>query len=142
MKKFAVIVSILALGTGVAIADPAMDRENLMKSFGKSMGQLAPYAKGEKAYDASAVLAALTTLDENAKKLDVVAMFPEGVTGEAASPKIWENFSDFQAHADKFKADVATAVAAAPADQAALGKQMGAIGANCGGCHELYRIKK
>ncbi|MCO5083344.1 MAG: cytochrome c [Rhizobiaceae bacterium] len=142
MRKFAVVLSLVALGTGVAIADPAEDREALMKTFGKSMGDLGPYAKGEKAYDAPAVLAALTTLNENAQKLDVVALFPEGVTGERASPKIWENFADFQAHAEKLKASTAAAVAAAPADQAALGKEMGAIGGVCGTCHELYRIKK
>lgn len=142
MRKFAVAISIFMLGSGLALADPAEDREALMKSFGKSMGTLAPYAKGEKPYDAAEVLAALTTMNENAQKLDVVALFPQGDTGEAASPKIWENFADFQAHADKLKTDVAAAVAAAPADQAALGQQMGAIGADCGACHELYRVKK
>src|SRR5690606_10229493 len=93
VKKFAVILSLVALGTGVAMAGPAEDREALMKTFGKSMGELGSYAKGEKAYDAAAVLAVLTTLNGNVQKLDVKTLFPEGVTGEAASSKIWENFS-------------------------------------------------
>ena len=142
MRKFVLALSLVAFGTGFAVADPAQDREALMKTFGRSMGELGRYAKGESAYDASAVLAALNTLNDNAQKLDVVALFPEGVLGEAASPKIWENFADFQAHADKLKAATASAVDAAPADQTALGKQMGALGGSCGGCHELYRVKK
>ncbi len=142
MRKLAIVLSLVALGTGVAIADPADDREALMKSFGKTMGELGKYAKGENDYDAPAVLALLTTLNENAQKLDVVALFPKGDTGEAASPKIWENFADFQDHAEKLKAAAVAAAASAPADRAALGKQMGAVGGACGGCHELYRIKK
>ena len=88
MRKLAVVLSLVALGTGAAIADPAGDREALMKTYGRSLGELGAYAKGQKAYDAGAVLAALTTLNENAQKLDVVALFPQGDTGEAASPKI------------------------------------------------------
>jgi cytochrome c556 len=142
MKRIAAVVSLLAIGTGLAFASPAEDREALMKTFGKSMGELGAVAKGDKPFDAAAVLASLTTFDENAKKLDVKALFPEGDTGEAASPKIWENFADFESHADKFKSDVAAAVANPPKDVAALQASMGAIGKNCGGCHELYRVKK
>ena len=34
------------------------------------------------------------------------------------------------------------ALAELPADQAAVGAALGKIGPNCGGCHEVYRLKK
>lgn len=142
MRKSVIALAALAVGTTLAFASPEKDREALMKSFGKSVGELGKIAKGEKPFDADAVLSTLKTLNDDAAKLDVVALFPPGSNGEAASPKIWENFDDFKAHADKLKEDVAAAAAAPPADVAALGKQVGMIGKDCGGCHETYRLKK
>ena len=142
MKKLLLTACFLAVA-GFAHADPLEDREALMKSFGRSMGELAPYAKGEKAFDAAAVQAALATLDENAKKFDAAALFPESAgTGESGSPNIWTNWADFEARAEKLKVDVAAAAATPPADVAALQATMGAIGSNCGGCHENFRVKK
>jgi cytochrome c556 len=132
-----------AMAGVVAHADPIQDREALMKSFGQSMGQLAPVAKGEKPFDAAAVQAALATLNERAQKFDAAALFPEGSIGNSeASPKIWEDWAGFTAKVDKFKADVATAAGSPPADVAALQASVGMIGQNCGGCHEAFRVKK
>lgn len=143
MRKFAVLASILAIGTGIAMADPAEDREAVMKAFGKAMGELGPVAKGEKNFDAAAVAASLAAMNEAGQKLDVAALFPEGSAGDTeASPKIWENFADFQARAEKLKTDIAAAAATPPADLAALQAQIGTLGQSCGGCHELYRVKK
>lgn len=142
MKKTIIALAAVAVGTTLAFASPEKDREHLMKAFGKSMGELGKVAKGDSKFEADAVLASLKTLNEDAMKFDADKLFPKGATGEAASPKIWDNFDDFKAHADKLKADVAAAVAAPPADAAALGKQLGDIGKDCGGCHELYRVKK
>jgi cytochrome c556 len=106
---------------------------------------LVPIAKGEKPFDAAAVLAALQTLNDDAQKLDVAVLFPAGSeTGgdTTASPKIWEDPAGFQAAVDKFKADADAAVAAPPQDAAAVGATVGALGKNCGGCHETFRIKK
>ncbi|MBN9074349.1 MAG: cytochrome c [Rhizobiales bacterium] len=142
MKKSAIALAVLAVGTTLAFASPEDDREHLMKAMGKSMGELGKVAKGESPFEADAVLASLKALNDNASKLDVAALFPEGSASKGTSPKIWENFDDFKAHAEKLKADVAAAVAAPAADAAALGPQLGMIGKDCGGCHELYRIKK
>jgi cytochrome c556 len=143
MKKLLLAVSALAVISGSAFADPIADRKAIMKERGGIVGgQLAPIAKGEKPYDAAAVLAALQALDANAKKFDVDALFPAGSeTGDTkASPKIWEDMAGFKAAADKFAADVAAAVAANPQDAAAFQPLFGAIASNCGGCHQAYRM--
>lgn len=145
MRKLILAISSIALLGTTALADPIADRQALMKSNGKAAGVLAPMVKGEKPFDHEAVLAALKTLDENAHKIDVAALFPPGSDkggDTTASPKIWQDTADFQAKVDKFKADTAAAVAAAPKDLTALKSTFGMIGANCGGCHESFRIKK
>jgi len=144
VKKTILAISALVFAASAAIADPIADREALMKSFGRSVGALAPVAKGEKPFDAAEVLAALTTLNEDAQKLDVEALFPEGSTNDesTASPKIWEDKAGFQAAVDKYKADAAAAVAAAPGDLDAFKAEFGKVTSNCGTCHQAFRIKK
>jgi len=126
------------------LADPIEEREALMKSNGKAMGMLAPIVKGEKDFDAAVVMEALNKLAEDAQKMDVATLWPEGSnTGDSeSSAKIWEDMAGFQAAIDKFQADTAAAVAAAPADLEALKVQFGAVASNCGSCHETYRLKK
>lgn len=145
MRKLILAISALALAGSAAFADPIADRQALMKANGKAAGVLAPIVKGEKPFDEAAVMAALTALSENAQKIDVAALFPAGSDkGDktTASPKIWEQPAEFQAKVEKFRADTAAAVAAAPKDVDGLKAQFGAIGASCGGCHETFRIKK
>jgi cytochrome c556 len=144
MKRLLLAVSFVAFAGMAASADPIADREALMKSFGQALGQLAPVAKGEKPFDAAQVQAALATLNERVQTLDVAVLFPPGSTSDksAALPKIWEDWAGFQAKAGDLKTAVAAAAGAPPADVAALQAQMGAIGKNCGGCHEVFRAKK
>jgi len=61
---------------------------------------------------------------------------------EEASPKIWENMDDFKARAAKLSTDAETVLAQLPADAAGVGAALNTLGGNCGGCHQLYRIKK
>jgi cytochrome c556 len=144
MRKLILAISALALAGTAAFADPVVDRKALMKANGKAAGQLSAIAKGEQPFDAAAVLAALTTINENAQKIDVAALFPAGTDkgDTTASPKIWEDMAGFQAKVDKFKTDSAAATAAPPQDVEALKATLGAVGSNCGGCHETFRIKK
>lgn len=144
MRKLIFAISALALASSASLADPLEEREALMKANGKAMGALSAYVKGEKPYDAADVLAQLTKLSEDAQKMDPATLWPAGSdTGDTtSSPKIWEDAAGFQAAIDKFKADTAAAVAAAPADVDALKAQMGAVGSNCASCHETFRIKK
>ncbi|MGB3388421.1 MAG: cytochrome c [Pseudaminobacter sp.] len=144
MRTLILAVSVLALAGSAAFADPIADRQAIMKANGKAVGTIAPMVKGEKPFDAAVVLDALKTLSDDAQKLDVAALFPEGTDkGDTeASPKIWEDMAGFQEKVDKFRADAASAVEAAPADLDALKVEFGKVAANCGGCHETFRIKK
>ncbi|WP_332305872.1 c-type cytochrome [Rhizobium sp. GR12] len=116
-------------------------REGMMKQIGGSMGALAAISKGEKPYDADVVKAAVTTISTNAKAFP--DQFPPGSeTGSAAAPAIWENFEDFKAKAAKLGTDADTVLAGLPADQAGVATAMKALGADCGACHQTYRLKK
>lgn len=144
MRTLILALSALALAGSTAFADPIADRQAIMKANGKAVGAIAPMVKGEKPFDAAVVLDALKTLSEDAQKIDVAALFPEGTDkGDTeASPKIWEDMASFEEKVEKFRADTAAAVAAAPADLDALKAEFGKVAANCGGCHETFRIKK
>jgi cytochrome c556 len=144
MRKFIFAISTLALVTTAAFADVIADRKAVMKENGKQVGVLVKMVKGEADFDAAAVKAALTALNDNVQKIDVAASFPPGSDkgDTTASPKIWEDPAGFQAQVDKFK-EVTAAAAAAPAqDLEALKPQLGSIGQSCQSCHEAFRIKK
>ena len=132
------------LAAGAAHADAIADRQAIMKDMGRSVGTIAPMIKGAKPFDAAAALAALETLSADAQKFDVDTLFPAGTDqGDTeASPKIWEDRDDFVKHVEKFRTDAAAAVAANPQDLDALKPAFQQVAANCGSCHQAYRIKK
>ena len=145
MRKLVFAISALALVTSAAFADPIADRQALMKANGKAMKELTGIVKGEAAFDAAIVLAALNRLSEDAGKMDPATLWPAGseTGGDTTSaPKIWEDPAGFQAAIDKFKSDADAAVAAAPADVDALRATVGEIGGSCSGCHKAFRIDK
>lgn len=145
LKTLAAAAALAVIGAGAVVAadEPQVVRQELMKKVGGAMGALAGIAKGEKPYDAEVVKASLTTMSEVAKAFP--DQFPAGSEAgheTEASPKIWEAMDDFKAKAAKLGADAETVLASMPADQAAVGTALGTIGPNCGGCHEVYRLKK
>ncbi|MFC3075794.1 c-type cytochrome [Shinella pollutisoli] len=144
-KTLAVAAALAGLGAGAVLAagEPQVVRQDMMKKVGGAMGALSGIAKGEKPYDAEIVKASLATMSEVARAFP--EQFPAGSETGAeteASPKIWEAPDDFKAKADRLAADAEAALASLPADQAGVGAALGAIGKNCGGCHEVYRVKK
>ena len=145
MKKLIFGISAVVLATTTAaFADVISDRQAVMKENGKHVGVLVKMVQGEADFDAAAVLAALTALNDNVQAIDIAASFPAGSDqgDTTASPKIWEDMAGFQAEMDKFKAVTAAAVAAPAQDIEALKPQLGAIGQTCSSCHETYRVKK
>lgn len=144
MRSLLIAISLIAVSATSSFADPYADRSAIMKSIGKAVGSVAGIAKGDEPFDAAAVAAGLTAINDAALKIDVVALFPAGSdTGKSsASPKIWEDFAGFTAAMDKFKSATAAGVATPPADLVAFQKQFGEITENCGACHSVYRAKK
>lgn len=145
VRTLAVAAALAALGAGaVAAADePQVVRQEMMKKVGGAMGALSGIAKGEKPYDAEVVKASLATMSEVAKAFP--DQFPAGSeTGHETEAKaeIWAAMDDFRARSAKLAEDAETVLASLPADQAAVGAALKTVGANCGGCHEVYRVKK
>jgi cytochrome c556 len=147
MKRTAFVVGALLLGVGAVMAQQDLVKQNqdTMKANAKNLGGMIAMVKGEKPYDQATVTAALAQLDETAKKLPT--MFPDSIKGMnpegdyQVSAKIWEDKAGFQAKIDSF-AKVVTDAKAKITDLDTLKVSAPAIGKECGGCHETFRIKK
>jgi cytochrome c556 len=88
----------------------------------------------------------LAQFEDTAKKLPT--LFPANAKGlkpaiesdYSSSPKIWDNRADFDAHIASFAKAVADAKGKIK-DVDTLKVSLGAIGKECGGCHETFRLK-
>jgi cytochrome c556 len=147
MKRALLVVGALLLSVGAVSAQQEIvkERQTLMKSNGRALGgTLSAMAKGDKPYDQAAVEAALTVLEETAKKLPT--LFPDSTKGLKAegdystSPKVWEDKAGFDAHIVTF-AKAVTDAKAKIKDLDSLKANVGGIGKACGGCHETFRLK-
>jgi cytochrome c556 len=139
-----VAVAVVALGATVLLAqeDPIAARKALMKANGQAAGALAKMVKGEAPFDPAVAKKAFATFEDAAAKMP--ALFPDNskIGGETtAAPKIWEDMADFKARFVKFGND-AKAADAHVKDLDTLKATFPEFAKNCGGCHELYRIKK
>jgi cytochrome c556 len=146
MLRTVVVIGTLLLGVGVVAAqqDQVAKTQLAMKSNGKNAGALSAMAKGEKPYDQAAVDSALVALEDVAGKFST--LFPESIKGMKpegdyyASPKVWTERADFEAHAASF-AKAVTAAKGKIRDLDTLKATLSAIGKECAGCHETYRVK-
>ncbi len=146
MKRIVVVVGALVLGIGAVMAqqDAVKNAQTFMKGNGKNAGALAAIVKGEKPYDQATVDTALAQFEETAQKLPT--LFPDSIKGLKAdgdyssSPKVWEDKAGFSEHITSFAKAVADAKAQAK-DLDTLKASFPAIGKQCGGCHETYRVK-
>ena len=146
MMRVVVVIGTLLLGAGAVMAqqDLVNQAQSVMKSNGKNAGALAAMIKGEKPYDQATVDAALKQLEDTAKKLPT--LFPASTKGlkpdgdYSASSKIWEDKAGFDEHIASFGKAVAEAKAQIK-DLDTLKATFPAVGKQCGGCHETYRLK-
>ena len=146
MKRVLVVAGVLLLSVGAVVAqqDAVKEAQTVMKGNGRNAGAVAAIVKGDKPYDQAAVDAALKQLDDTAKKLPT--MFPASVKDAkwegdfSPSPKIWEDKAGFDAKVASF-AKVVTEAQAKIKDLDSLKANFPAIGKECGGCHETYRVK-
>ena len=141
------IVGALVLGAGAVMAQQDLVKQNqdTMKANAKNLGAMVAMVKGEKPYDQAAVDAALVQFADTAKKLPT--MFPDSIKGMnpggdyEVSAKIWDDKAGFKAKIDSF-AKVVTEAKSKITDLETLKANAPAIGKECGGCHETFRIKK
>jgi cytochrome c556 len=144
-KAFAVaVIAVSALGATAVVAqqDPIATRKAMMKGNGQAAGAIAKMVKGEAPFDLATAKKSFATFEDAAAKMP--ALFPANskTGGETtAAPKIWESMDDFKAKFVKFGAD-AKAAQVSVKDLDSLKAALGNMGKNCGGCHEVYRIKK
>lgn len=141
-------LSIIALSALVAVAavdqttaqmDVVKERQDLMRSMGKSFGPLVMVIKGEST-DLDAAAQAAQTM--NGAMAKTATLFPSGTAkGEAensrAKPEVWTDADAFKAAADKLIAESEKLVAAANSgDMDAFKAQFPMTAQACGGCHE------
>jgi cytochrome c556 len=146
MMRSVVVVGTLLLGVGAVAAqqDLVKAAQTVMKGNGKNAGALAAMVKGEKPYDQATVDAALAQFEDTAKKLPT--LFPASIKGLKAegdyssSPKLWEDKAGFDAHIASF-GKVVTEAKAKIKDLETLKASFPAVGKECGGCHETFRVK-
>jgi cytochrome c556 len=147
MKRSILVAGALLLSLGAVMAEPdqVKDTQAMMKGNGKNAGALSAIIKGEKPYDQATVDAALAQFDETAKKLPT--LFPASIKGKpfegdyGPSAKIWEDSAGFKEHIAGFAKAVGNAKGKIK-DVDSLKAELGAIGKQCGGCHETFRVKK
>jgi cytochrome c556 len=138
------IAAAIAFGATAVIAqsNPIAERKEVMKGVGAAAKSGGAFAKGETPYDNAKAQAVFATFASAAAKMP--SLFPDNskTGGETtAAPKIWEDMNGFKAAFAKFEAD-AKAAQASVKDLDSFKTAFGGITKNCGGCHEVYRIKK
>ncbi|MDZ4366599.1 MAG: cytochrome c [Afipia sp.] len=147
MRRSVLVAAAILLGATAVVAQQAEIEQShaLMKANGKNLGGvLSPMARGDKPYDQAAINAALTQLDETAKKLP--SLYPASVkavkqTSEyTPSPKIWDDRPGFDAAIAAFSKAVTEAKGKIK-DVDSLKATLPTIGKSCSGCHETFRVK-
>jgi cytochrome c556 len=139
---FAVAALAIGITAVTAQSDPIAARKALMKKNGDEAKIASAMLKGEAPFDLAKAKTALATFQDAGEKAP--ALFPDNSkTGgdTAALPKIWEDKADFNTRLAKLAAD-AKAATGTVTDLDTFKAAMGNIGKQCGGCHELYRVKK
>ena len=119
------------------------ERQEAMKAVGKSAKTAGQMLKGEVPFDPATAAELFATMHASAEKFG--GLFPEdSKTGEKteAAPAIWEKPEEFKAKLAKFDGDISAAIAAKPADLDAFKAAFQAVGANCKGCHQEFRVDK
>ena len=143
MRKLLAVAGFAAVvgmaGMAMAAADLGAQREKDMKAIGGAVKVSAAFAQGKTEFDPATAKAAMETIAASATNFKT--LFPAGSESAdtKASPEIWKNKADFEAHADKLIA-AATAAAAASGSLESFKTAFGAVGATCKGCHQTYRL--
>lgn len=144
MKRILIAATVLVVGVTASIAqgDPIAARKAMMKGVGGAMGPMAAMMKGERPFDLATVKAGIETMNKASKGFAPLFPATAKTGGEStADEKIWSDAAGWSAALKKFDTDT-TAALAAIKDEASFKAEFGKVAANCGGCHNTYRIKK
>jgi cytochrome c556 len=146
MIRTALVVGTLLIGVGVVAAqqDQVKQTQAVMKGNGKNAGALAAMVKGEKPYDQATVDAAMAQFEDTVKKFPT--LFPDSIKGMkpegdySATLKVWEDRAGFDEHIASFAKAVSDAKGKIT-NLDTLKIVLPVIAKQCGGCHEIYRVK-
>jgi cytochrome c556 len=145
MIRAIALAAVLAVaGTSVVVAqsDPIAARKAAMKAVGAATGATARMAKGEAPFNLDEAKKTFQLYVNTAKAAPALFPTTSKTGGETtAAPKIWEDAAGFTAAWAKWEKESAEALASVK-DLASLQAAMGTVTKNCGGCHEVFRIKK
>ena len=143
-------VPVMAIGVALCFAtnwpasahDEKDPRHKAMTGLAHSMKAISQTLKSGAAIDDDTGRHAAAIAETSARML---ALFPQGSGGHhgRAKPEIWSDWAGFAAKAEDMEAaadDLVDAVGIG--DPAAVGAALKAVGATCGGCHDLYRKPK
>lgn len=140
----AATVATVVAGPGLANDGAIKARQSLMQLYAFNLGQLGAMAKGTVDYDAATATAAANNLLA-AVTMDQMAMWPQGTDNASmpgktrALPAIWTTFPAIAENGKAMAEAAAVMAEAAGKDLGSLQAAMGAVGKNCGSCHETYR---
>ncbi len=142
--RIACVALSVALGATAVVAqsNAITERKQIMKGVGAAAKTGAAFAKGTEPYDNAKAKAIFATYASAAAKMP--ALFPEDskTGGETtAAPKIWTDMTGFKAAFAKFEAE-SKAAASSVKDLDSFKVAFGAMGKNCGACHESFRVSK
>lgn len=142
--RTSVAIAAIAFGASAVVAqsDAIATRKALMKEVGGQSRAGAAMVKGEAPFDAAKAQAIFAKFIEASSKMP--SLFPDNSKsgGETtAAPKIWEDMAGFKSRFEKLGAE-AKAAGAAVKDLDSFKASFSSVTKNCGGCHEVYRIKK
>jgi cytochrome c556 len=138
----AVVAALLGAGVATFVVaadtDPVKARHDAMEQVGSNMKTLGGMARGQAPFDAAVVATSAKTI--KARLDEAAALFPPGSDqGETkARPEIWSDRATF----DKIMMDAQAAAAALAEvkEETAFRPAMGALGQNCKGCHDKFRM--
>lgn len=143
MLRIVLVTVAIAVGaTAVGAQDFIGQRRDLMKQSGAQARIGTQMVRGEAPFELAKAQAVFQTYIDKAAKLP--ELFPDNskTGGETtASSAIWEKPAEWKAAIAKFDAE-SNAAKAATKDLESFKAQFSAVGRNCGGCHETFRVKK
>lgn len=142
MKKY-IAIALIATGSAAfahsGVKNPdVMNRMMGMSELAKQMKLIGTMAKGEAAFDAAAVNAALAKMSEEASYIpslfETRALDPKS----EALPVIWDDFDAFTARAGELET-LTGALAGSVQAPSDLGPTLQQVGKACGACHATFR---